>query len=59
MLRALAVDRTPVFDTERTRLARPDLMSTHFDLQPAIAAGRAASASPLGLPVQPIARQKR
>src|SRR3981081_4108051 len=44
MLRAFAVDRTLMFDTERARLPPPDTMSTHFDLQPAIAACRAASA---------------
>jgi hypothetical protein len=52
MLGTLAVDRTLVFDTERTRLPRLDLVSTHFDLQPAVAAGRAASAGSRGLLVQ-------
>src|SRR5216684_3016827 len=33
-----------MFDTERTWLAWPDLMSAHFDLQPAIAACCAGSA---------------
>src|SRR5450756_370475 len=48
VLRAFAVDGTLTRDTERTRLARPDVMPTHFDLQPAVAARRAASAgSPL------------
>jgi hypothetical protein len=56
MLRAFAVNRTPMFDTERTRLSWPDLMPAHFDLQPAIAAGSAASAGSQMLLVQPIAR---
>src|SRR6202158_5227353 len=59
MLRALAVNRALMFDAERTRLPRPDPMSAHFDLQPAIAACRAASAGSQMLLVQPIARQKR
>jgi hypothetical protein len=49
MLGAFAVDRTLMLDTERARLSTPDVMSTHLDLQPAIAAGRAASASSLNL----------
>src|SRR6202790_1625944 len=36
-----------MFDAERTRLPRPDLMSAHSDLQPAVAACRAASAASL------------
>src|SRR6266851_2324907 len=36
-----------MFDAERTRLAWPDLMSAHFDLQPAIAASRTAATGPL------------
>jgi|SRR3981081_1869020 hypothetical protein len=47
-----------MFDTERTGLSWPDLMSAHFDLQPAIAACGAASAGPRVLLVQPIARQR-
>ena len=43
MLGAFAIDRTLTSDTERTRLARSDVMSTHFDLQPAVAARRAGS----------------
>jgi hypothetical protein len=39
-------------DAERTRLAGPDPMSAHFDLQPAIAARRAASAGSRVLLVQ-------
>jgi hypothetical protein len=52
MLGAFAVDRTLICDTERTRLARPDLMPAHLDLQPAVAAGRAVSAGSLTLLVQ-------
>jgi hypothetical protein len=52
MLRPFAVDRTLMCDTERARLAAPDLMSTHFDLQPAIAACRTGSAGSQGLLVQ-------
>src|ERR1700687_3061419 len=47
MLWPFAVDRTLMFDTERARLSPPDTMSTHFDLQPAIAACRTASAGSL------------
>jgi hypothetical protein len=36
-----------MLDTERTRLPWPDPMSTHFDLQPAIAAGCTASTGSL------------
>jgi hypothetical protein len=36
-----------MLDAERTRLAWPNPMSTHFDLQPAIAACRTASAASL------------
>src|ERR1700676_4953620 len=59
MLRALAVNRTLMLDAERARLPPPDFMSGPFDLQPAIAACRAASAGSQMLLVQPIARQKR
>jgi hypothetical protein len=52
MLRAFAVNRTLMFDTERAWLARPDMMSTHFDLQPAIAACRTGSAGSQGELVQ-------
>jgi hypothetical protein len=52
MLRAFAVDRTLMFDAERARLPRPDLVSAYFDLQPAITARRAASAGSRGLLVQ-------
>jgi len=52
MLRAFAVNRTLMFDAERARLSPPDLMSAHFDLQPAIAARRAASAGSRLLLVQ-------
>jgi hypothetical protein len=58
MLRTFAVDRTAMFDAERTGLARPDLVATHFDLQPAIAACRTASAGSQGLLLQPTALQK-
>jgi len=44
-----------VGDAERTRLARPDPMSAHFDLQPAVAAGRTASAASVVLLVQSAA----
>src|SRR5258708_13104755 len=47
MLRAIAVDGTLMVDTERARLSPRNPMSTHFDLQPAIAACRAASAASL------------
>jgi hypothetical protein len=58
MLRAFAVNRTSMLDTEGTRLSRADLMAADFDLQPAIAAGRqySSTASRTWL-VQPIARQ--
>jgi hypothetical protein len=52
MLRAFTVNRTLMFDTERAWLARPDMMSTHFDLQPAIAACRTGSAGSQGALVQ-------
>jgi hypothetical protein len=41
-----------MFDAERTRLARLDLVSAYFDLQPAVTACRAASAGSGGLLVQ-------
>jgi hypothetical protein len=44
MLGAFAVNRALIPDAERTWLARPNLMSTYFDLQPAVTASRAASA---------------
>src|SRR3984893_1747375 len=47
MLRAFAVNRTLVSDAERTGVSRPDPMPTHFDLQPAGATCRAASAASL------------
>src|SRR5258708_32450434 len=47
VLRAIAVDGTLMVDTERARLSPRNPMSTHFDLQPAIAACRAASAASL------------
>jgi len=47
MLWTFAVNRTLMFDTERTWLAWPDLMSAHFDLQPAIAACRTGSTGSL------------
>jgi uncharacterized protein HemX len=40
-------------DAERTRLSAPDLVAPHFDLQPAIAAGRAATAGSRRVLVQP------
>jgi hypothetical protein len=49
---AFAVDRTLISDVERTRIARPDMISTHFDLQPAIAARGTASTGSLVLLVQ-------
>jgi hypothetical protein len=49
MLGAFAVDRTLMLDTERARLPAPDPMPAHFDLQPAIAASRTASAASLML----------
>jgi hypothetical protein len=52
MLGTFAVNRTPICDAERTRLAGPDVMPTYFDLQPAVAARRAASASSRMLLVQ-------
>jgi hypothetical protein len=52
MLRAFAVNRALMFDTERAWFAGPDMMSTHFDLQPAIAACRTGSAGSQGLLVQ-------
>jgi hypothetical protein len=52
MLRAFAVDRTLMFDAERARLARLDLVSAYFDLQPAVTACRAGSAGSRGLLVQ-------
>src|ERR1700738_2429931 len=52
MLRAFAVNRALMFDAERARFAGPDMMSTHFDLQPAIAACRTGSAGSQGLLVQ-------
>jgi hypothetical protein len=57
MLRAFAVNRTSMFDTEGTRLSRADLMAADFDLQPAIAAGSTASTASRTWLVQPIARQ--
>src|SRR3984893_4135481 len=47
MLRAFAVNRTLVSDAERTGVSGVDPMPTHLDLQPAIAACRAASAASL------------
>jgi hypothetical protein len=41
-----------MFDAERARLSPPDLISAHFDLQPAIAARRAGSAGSRLLLVQ-------
>jgi hypothetical protein len=52
VLGTLAVDRTLVLDAERTWLAGPDMVSTHFDLQPAIAACRAVSTGSQVLLVQ-------
>jgi hypothetical protein len=51
-LGAFAVNRTLLSDAERTWLARPHMMPSHLDLQPAVAASRAASAGFLGLLVQ-------
>jgi hypothetical protein len=36
-----------MFDAKGTRLARSDLIATYFNLEPAIAAGRTASAGPV------------
>src|SRR6202051_1813660 len=58
MLRTFAVDRAPMFDAERARFASLDPMSTHFDLQPAIAARGTASAGSGRFLIQPVARQK-
>ena len=57
MLRPFAIDRTAVCDAKRARFSWPDLVPAHLDLQPAIAAGRAASA--VSLLVQLVARQRR
>src|ERR1700722_5385433 len=58
MLRAFTIDRALMFDAERARFASLDPMSTHFDLQPAIAARGTASAGPGRFLIQPITRQK-
>jgi hypothetical protein len=52
MLGAFAVDRTLISDTVRTRIAGPDAMLAHFDLQPAVAASGATSTGSLVLLVQ-------
>jgi len=52
MLRAFVVNRTLMRDTERARLAMLDPMPAYFDLQPAVAARRAASAGSVMLLVQ-------
>jgi hypothetical protein len=56
MLRAFAVDRTLVCDAKRTRLSWPDPMSTYLDLQPAVAACRAASAASLSFGLHGLSR---
>jgi hypothetical protein len=46
MLWPFVVDRTSMLDTEWARLSPPDRMPTDLDLQPAVAASRAAAAGP-------------
>src|ERR1700730_10929847 len=61
MLGALVVNRALMRDAERTRLSAPDLMAPHFDLQPAVAAGRAATAGSrrvLAQPTNPLKKLK-
>jgi hypothetical protein len=56
MLRTFTVDRALVRDAERTRLSWSDPMSTHLDLQPAIAACRAASTASLSFRLHGLSR---
>jgi hypothetical protein len=45
-----------MIDTERTRLPRPDLMSAHFDLEPAVAASGTTATASLSLRLHHLAR---
>src|SRR5262249_7534159 len=45
MLRPLRVDRAAMIGAERTRFARTNFVSSHLDLQPAVAASRARPAA--------------
>jgi hypothetical protein len=58
MLRTFAINRTSMLDTERTWLSLVDSVATHLDLQPAIAACRAASAGSGRLLVHPLGPPK-